>query len=245
MKMSRRNVLAGLGGLAVGGGALLGSGAFSSVEATRDVEVNVTADIADAENIADVLLDVGRYDEIAVADSPNGTIQDETNLAPETTLGLSTRNADTGSGYTDRYVSLVANDVTIVFGYEDSSTDDFRLPVNSTVNFDKLLTLVQGDTGTASDPTDIAFGDDLDSGGLGSATVEIDDNTVTFGGSSGYPENISVAPDSDEQDDGNGSPNGNQTAFGVTVTTGTSDEDNTGEFGIAVGDNISVDGDVL
>jgi len=39
MDMNRRNVLIGMGGLAVGGGALLGSGAFTSVSAERDVEV--------------------------------------------------------------------------------------------------------------------------------------------------------------------------------------------------------------
>ena len=47
MKMNRRNVLVGLGGLAIGGGALFGSGAFDQVEAERDVTVQTTDD-ADA-----------------------------------------------------------------------------------------------------------------------------------------------------------------------------------------------------
>ena len=47
MKMNRRNVLVGLGGLAIGGGALFGSGAFDQVEAERDVTVETTDD-ADA-----------------------------------------------------------------------------------------------------------------------------------------------------------------------------------------------------
>ncbi len=39
--MNRRNVLTGLGGLAISGGALFGTGAFTSVSAERTVEVNV------------------------------------------------------------------------------------------------------------------------------------------------------------------------------------------------------------
>ncbi|WP_254861678.1 hypothetical protein [Halovivax gelatinilyticus] len=44
MRMNRRNVLVGLGGIVAGGGALLGTGAFSSVTAERDVEVHVADD---------------------------------------------------------------------------------------------------------------------------------------------------------------------------------------------------------
>ena len=46
MKMNRRNVLVGLGGLAIGGGALFGSGAFDQVEADRSVSVTTAADSA-------------------------------------------------------------------------------------------------------------------------------------------------------------------------------------------------------
>ncbi len=45
--VSRRSILAGLGGLAAGGGAVLGTGAFTAVEAQRTVAVETTGD-ADA-----------------------------------------------------------------------------------------------------------------------------------------------------------------------------------------------------
>lgn len=44
MRVTRRNVLMGLGTVVVGGGAALGSGAFTSVEASRDVSVSVADD---------------------------------------------------------------------------------------------------------------------------------------------------------------------------------------------------------
>ncbi|WP_276258740.1 hypothetical protein [Haloglomus litoreum] len=44
MAMNRRNVLIGLGAVAVGGGAAFGSGAFSQVEAARTVDVTTTGD---------------------------------------------------------------------------------------------------------------------------------------------------------------------------------------------------------
>lgn len=44
MAMNRRNVLIGLGTVAVGGGAAFGSGAFSSVEADRTVSISTASD---------------------------------------------------------------------------------------------------------------------------------------------------------------------------------------------------------
>lgn len=44
MRMNRRNVLAGLGGIVAGGGALLGTGAFSSVSADRTVSIKTAGD---------------------------------------------------------------------------------------------------------------------------------------------------------------------------------------------------------
>ena len=141
MKMNRRNVLAGLGGLAVGGGALLGSGAFSSVEATRDVEVNVLTDtdIGADDQVADVLVDVGGFDEVAVDDGSIKT--DGTGLFPDTGNTYTT----TSPNYGDGYVSLIQNDVTIVFGPSGE-----ELPPNSTVSFTDLFALVNsnGSTGT-------------------------------------------------------------------------------------------------
>ncbi|MFC3957428.1 hypothetical protein [Halovivax cerinus] len=44
MRMNRRNVLVGLGGIVASGGALLGTGAFSTVEAQRTVTVDTAGD---------------------------------------------------------------------------------------------------------------------------------------------------------------------------------------------------------
>jgi DMSO/TMAO reductase YedYZ molybdopterin-dependent catalytic subunit len=44
MAMNRRNVLVGLGAVAVGGGAAFGSGAFSQVSANRTVDLQSTGD---------------------------------------------------------------------------------------------------------------------------------------------------------------------------------------------------------
>jgi len=227
MKLSRRNVLAGLGGLAVGGGALLGSGAFSSVEATRDVEVNVTTDIVNAENPPDVLLDVGSYQEVAVADSIGGTRQDPTTLAPSD----SDLNGTGLSG--DSYVSLVANDVTIVFGYEDSSatpTDDLRLPANSLVTFNGLIGFAQGsDAADPSDQADMAFESEISgsNSSLTDSTVEfVDADSGNLSGSdiSNYPENVEQSA-------------GSSTFYNVSVDTQTADDSANEEFGIAIGDS--------
>jgi hypothetical protein len=133
MKLSRRNVLAGLGGLAVGGGALLGSGAFSSVEASRDVEVNVLTELEIGEDdlIADVLVDVGSFGSVAVTDGgPTGVSTDGTDYFPDS-------GGYSSPSYGNGYVSLIENDVTIIFGPSGE-----ELPPNSTVDFTDLFALV-------------------------------------------------------------------------------------------------------
>jgi hypothetical protein len=241
MKMSRRNVLAGLGGLAVGGGALLGSGAFSSVEATRDVEVNILDDIADSD-APDVLLNVGEYDEIAVEDTGGTVYPDGSSLSPDSDLTSSALSSTVSGNLpysAGDYVSLVENDVKIVFGYEDG-TDDFRLPPSSTVTFDDLILMVQETSTNGGTPeTDLAFGTDVNSSGLTDPTgVEFVNDANPLGNvgntsETGYPENVVVDDNSDQE--------GAETLlFDVSVTTGTSDDSATDEFGIALGSNASV-----
>ena len=155
--MNRRNVLTGLGGLAISGGALFGTGAFTSVSAERAVEVNVLGsdngvvlnnsnDDNAQENIADsitkgavdVLVDLSS-DSIAVTDGSN-TYTDGSNLYPSPgsdTVYIGS-NDNNNSPFDDtateqQHVSLVANDVTIVFG------NDVGLPQSSDVTYDDLF----------------------------------------------------------------------------------------------------------
>ena len=159
--MNRRNVLTGLGGLAISGGALFGTGAFTSVSATRGVEVNVlggtsgtvdgtTGDsdqkgIADSitEGAVDVLVDLSS-DSIGVKDSSDTVINDGSTLypSPDTAATVYTDSsgndaAPFGSAATEsQYVSLVANDVTIVFGSDNANQG---LPQDSDVTFGELF----------------------------------------------------------------------------------------------------------
>jgi len=166
--MNRRNVLTGLGGLAISGGALFGSGAFTSVSAERTVEVNVvTGDevsgIPDndgagaiADKFVDVRVDVGKFDSVYVNGSGDtDNAENPADLAPTSSSALVDSNNNTETDYTasasDGEVSLIANDnPTITFG---SSNDG--LPQNSTANYDGLFKVdnadLEGDGTTAYD----------------------------------------------------------------------------------------------
>jgi len=162
MPTSRRNMIAGLGALTVGGGAVFGSGAFSSTEADRELTVNVVTDSAIAEDFVDVILnDVGTTDTVDVDDGADSPASD---LFPTSSTADSEYNNYTPD---ENDVSLMQNDVTIIFGPSGS-----ELPPNSNVSFDGLLTIVNeagdgqdfdvsfnvgtdnGDTGFAFDPAD-------------------------------------------------------------------------------------------
>jgi len=149
MGMNRRNVLTGLGGLAIGGGALFGSGAFTSVEAARDVEVNVIVDneIGDSAEYADVLVDVGGNDTVAVTDGTT-TSTDGTDFFPNSTDGTYSTQSF-GSGY----VSLIENDVTLIFG-----TSNNQLLPNSTTSYDNLFALVNTNTSQTTGEHTLSFG---------------------------------------------------------------------------------------
>ncbi|WP_424015099.1 hypothetical protein ACOZ35_03575 [Halorubrum xinjiangense] len=157
MKLNRRSVLGAIGMVGVGTGAAFGSGAFTTVEAQREVEVNVLGgdnginrlnpngdeeadDLPDAieereneiadnitGNFADVLVDTSSNN-IAVKDGDD-TFYDGEELFP---VGL-----DTYGSVDENYVSLVANDVTIVFG-----PDGNKLPSNAILTQNDLFALV-------------------------------------------------------------------------------------------------------
>jgi len=202
--MNRRNVLTGLGGLAISGGALFGTGAFTSTSASRQVEVNILggsdydsttgvvegADATAEQNIAeeitatlgiDVLVDI--TSPAVSVESPTGTINDVDTLFPQADVGYDSLSTTFSSGSTN-YVSLVANDVRIVFGGDGANEG---LPANSTVSFAGLLAFGRTDATTGPDvtfatnnPSASALLSDLDNG---SGTSGDPSSSVAFTGS--------------------------------------------------------------
>ncbi|AEM55868.1 hypothetical protein HISP_01285 [Haloarcula hispanica N601] len=150
MKLNRRSVLGLIGTVGIGSGAAFGSGAFSTVSATREVEVNVVGADGNGSEIAteftDVLVDASA-DEVALRNSNDDLVTDATTLFPKSSDSLTTDGATTVS--TD-YVSLIANDVSVVFGYEDGGTDE-RLMPNSTYDYESgFFKLVNNDDGNST-----------------------------------------------------------------------------------------------
>jgi len=187
--MNRRNVLTGLGGLAITGGALFGTGAFTSTSVNRQVEVNIlgrddyssttgvvegASDTAE-QNIADEITETLGFDVLVDITSPavsvksrTGTINDVKTLFPQSDVKY--KNIDTAfTAGTTNYVSLVASDVTIIFGGDG---DNEGLPANSIVNFNELFAFGRTDTDAGPDvtlstssPSDSALLTNLDGGG--------------------------------------------------------------------------------
>lgn len=153
MKMNRRNVVAGLGTVVAGGGLALGSGAFSTAEASRELEVNVVTGTGIAADFVDIILnDVGTTDTVGVDD---GSTTDPTALFPTSST------SDDYTNYTpdENDVSLMENDVTIVFGPADN-----ELPPNSTVGYDGLITVVN-EEGSEAQAFDVSFAIEDDTSG--------------------------------------------------------------------------------
>jgi len=190
--MNRRNVLTGLGGLAISGGALLGTGAFTSTSANRQVEVNILggsdydpntgvvegADQAAEQNIADEITETLGIDVLvditssAVSvESPTGTIGDVDTLFPQNDVYNNLTTAF--SAGSTNYVSLVANDVRIVFGGDG---DNEGLPANSTVSFAELFAF--GRTDSSAGP-DVTF--DTDNASASPLLSGLDDSNGTSG----------------------------------------------------------------
>lgn len=171
MKLNRRSVLGAIGVVGVGTGAAFGSGAFTSTTAERAVEVNIlggsdydagTGVIEGADNNAesniateitdtlgiDVLVDI--TSPVVSVESRTGTdITDVNTLFPQSDVGY--ENIDTAyNGGSTNYVSLVANDVRVVFGGDGANEG---LPANSTVDFDELFAFGRTDSSAGPDVT--------------------------------------------------------------------------------------------
>ena len=178
MPTSRRNMIVGLGALTVGGGAVFGSGAFSSVSAERSVEVNVINNAGDiADEFVDVVIDPTDYDSIGL-DSATDVSDSDYDQTPS--LG--------GDA-----ASLVADDLTIVFGATDSGdfSDLDSIPANSTVAYNDLFTVINdGTSGEGNDFTVTFDFDDED----GSANYDL-----SFEDTADSPDNaLTVDEDSNE-----------------------------------------------
>jgi len=201
MKLNRRSVLGAIGMIGVGTGAAFGSGAFTTVEAQREVEVNVLGgedgiellnpddddqgnldqEIEDREdeianniagNFADVLVDTSSSN---IAVSAGDTTYSGSQLFPVF--------SDTYDSVDNEYVSLVANDVTVVFGPSGN-----ELPTNSTLTQNNLFALVSTgnfDVAFTSENatnarllTQIGGSDVGDTGSASSATGTVDNDTT-------------------------------------------------------------------
>lgn len=165
MKLNRRSVLGAIGMIGVGTGAAFGSGAFTTVEAQREVEVNVLGGGDGLEAIGDL-----SSPESDIADNIAGTSDSKSsadvlvdtssnNIEVQDAQGNSYAGSDlfpssgTYSGIdTDDYVSLVANNVKIVFGPAGN-----ELPINSTLTQSGLFSLV-----TRNGTFDVSFSTDTE-----------------------------------------------------------------------------------
>lgn len=164
MKLNRRSVLGAIGMIGVGTGAAFGSGAFTTVEAQREVEVNVLGGSNGLEEIGSL-----SSSESVIADNIAGTAGSKSsadvlvdtssnNIEVQDAQGTSYAGSDlfpssgTYSGITtDSYVSLVANNVKIVFGPAGN-----ELPINSTLTQSGLFSLV-----TRNGTFDVSFSTDV------------------------------------------------------------------------------------
>ncbi|MFP8889648.1 hypothetical protein ACLI4U_07735 [Natrialbaceae archaeon A-CW2] len=163
MRANRRNVLIGLGTIVAGGGAALGTGAFSTVEAQRTVNVNIIDEGDIADEFVDIILQAGSYDSVGTDD--DGTEGD-------------------GDG-----ISLVANDVTLVFG-----TSDNKLPPNTDITYEDLFEIVN-DNGDSPD-FQVTFDVDTDDG---ESTFSFDPDSPTVSGD--QSEAVDLTLETDDSDD--------------------------------------------
>ncbi|MCL9813554.1 hypothetical protein [Natranaeroarchaeum aerophilus] len=186
-------MIVGLGALTVGGGAVFGSGAFSSVSAERSVEVNVINNAGDiADEFVDVVIDPTDYDSIGL----------------DNATGVSDSDYDQTPNLGDDAASLVADDLTIVFGATDGGGDFDNLdsiPANSTVTYDDLFTVINDGTDAGENDFTVTFDFDDEEG-----TANYD---LSFEDTADSPDNaLTVDEDS------------NETMAQTELTTGDSDD---------------------
>ncbi|MFP9060151.1 hypothetical protein ACLI4R_06420 [Natrialbaceae archaeon A-chndr2] len=157
-------MLIGLGTIVAGGGAALGTGAFSTVEAQRSVNVNIIDEDDIADEFVDITLKASDYDSVGLDGEPD--------------------NED---------ISLVANDVTLVFG-----TDGNKYPPNTVIDYPGLLEI---DSGSSGPDFDVTF-EVVDSNStfrFGPDDVEEYETNVSGGGN----ENVDVELETADGESGN------------------------------------------
>jgi len=216
--MNRRNVLTGLGGLAISGGALFGTGAFTSVSAERTVEVNVLTPSDDdaygtdgpsgesdaiADQFVDVRIDAGNFSDVYVDDSDAST--SESDLTP------TSDNANSGASASE--VSLIANDVTIRFG-----SDANPLLSDSDVTYKDLFIIDNADL-TNNDSSDASNDEDFDVSISLDASDSGQSQFLNIGGSEG----LSAAT----YQNGNTGNGGSPTKYDTIVDTQTGSDNDT------------------
>ncbi|WP_336357516.1 hypothetical protein [Haloarcula sp. CGMCC 1.6347] len=199
MKLNRRSVLGLIGTVGIGSGAAFGSGAFSTVSATREVEVNVVGADGNGSEIAteftDVLVDASA-DEVALRNSNDDLVTDATTLFPTSSDSLAT---DGGTTVSTDYVSLIANDVSVVFGYEDGGTDE-RLMPNSTYDYDSgFFKLVNNDGNSTAFNVELSTGSGLLSDINGSGDTHSEE--VSAGGVSDLSATLETGDSAQETED--------------------------------------------
>lgn len=158
MRMNRRNVLVGLGGIVAGGGALLGTGAFSTVEAERTVEVSTVGDSDallqfDDTGSAFVNLDGGDESDLLKID------QDSLNKDAITRADEAIEVTNAGNSNVGFYVSGLDDGLDIEESGGSSiegEGNSVNLPADSSVTLDLVFDL-QGDTTADDIPDSVTF----------------------------------------------------------------------------------------
>jgi len=197
MKLNRRSVLGAIGMVGVGTGAAFGSGAFTTVEAQREVEVNVLGGANGIEEIGDLSSSEEEIaDNIAgVAEGEDGANKSSADVLVDASSNSIKVEGPDGTSYegnelfpssgtydgigSDDYVSLVANNVKIIFGPEGN-----ELPVDSTLTQSGLFELV-----TRNGQFDVTFSSDT----VGILT-EVNDGSVDGGDSASAGVSASTSP---------------------------------------------------